>query len=150
MVDYVGVVNGSQVDMSRVFALGYLSEELLYAHRTALAIQEALAAAARPGITGGELYDLAIEMAAKAGLAQNFMGYGEQVKFVGHGIGLELNELPLLARGIKEKLQAGMVMAIEPKFIFPGVGAVGIENTFVVTPQGLEKLTTFTDEPVIL
>ncbi|AEG16311.1 peptidase M24 [Desulfofundulus kuznetsovii DSM 6115] len=150
MVDYVGVINGYQVDMTRVFALGYLPEDLLKAHETAVSIQNALVAAARPGVTGGELYELALEMATGAGLAEHFMGCGDQVRFVGHGIGLELNELPVLARGVKEKLQAGMVVAIEPKFIFPGRGAVGIENTFVVGEQGLERLTTFPDEVVVV
>ncbi|HHW44606.1 MAG TPA: aminopeptidase P family protein [Desulfotomaculum sp.] len=150
MVDYVGVANGYQVDMTRVFALGHLPPDLLEAHNTSVAIQNALAAAARPGVAGGELYDLALEMAQRAGLAEHFMGYGDQVKFVAHGVGLELNELPVLARGVKEKLQAGMVVAIEPKFIFPGRGAVGVENTFVVREGGLERLTCFPDEVVII
>ncbi|WP_456072963.1 M24 family metallopeptidase [Desulfofundulus thermocisternus] len=150
MVDYVGVASGYQVDMTRVFALGYLPEDLLRAHETAINIQNALVAAARPGVTCGELYDLALEMATAAGLAEHFMGCGEQVRFVGHGIGLELNELPVLARGAKDKLQAGMVLAIEPKFIFPGRGAVGIENTFVVRERELERLTRFPDEVVIV
>ncbi|OAT87032.1 M24 family metallopeptidase [Desulfotomaculum copahuensis] len=150
MVDYVGVVNGYQVDMTRVFAIGSLSGDLLAAHRTAVAIQDAIAAAARPGVTGDELYGLALDMAVKAGLGGHFMGYGDQVKFVGHGIGLELNEWPVLGRGMKEPLQAGMTLAVEPKFIFPGRGAVGVENTFAVTPDGLERLTSYPDDVVIV
>ncbi|MGB9803213.1 M24 family metallopeptidase [Desulfofundulus sp.] len=150
MVDYVGVVNGYQVDMTRVFALHYLPEDLLDAHETALSIQNALVEAARPGVTGGELYELALEMATAAGLQEHFMGCGDQVRFIGHGVGLELNELPVLARGVKDKLQPGMVVALEPKFVFPGRGAVGIENTFAVGEQGLEKLTNYPDDVVIV
>lgn len=150
MIDYVGVVNGYQVDMTRVFALGGLPDDLLAAHRTAVAIQDAVAAAARPGVTGDELYELALQMAVEAGLAEHFMGCGDQARFVGHGIGLELNEWPALGRGVKEPLQAGMTVAVEPKFVFPGRGAVGVENTFVVTPHGLERLGGFTDEVVVV
>jgi Xaa-Pro aminopeptidase len=69
------------------------------------------------------------------------MGYSQQAQFVGHGIGLEVNELPVLAAKFNTELQAGMVLAIEPKFAFPGLGAVGIENTYVVGNNGLEKIT---------
>ena len=81
-------------------------------------------------------------MAEQAGLGDRFMGPpGDQARFVGHGVGLELDELPVLAPGFKGTLAAGQTIAIEPKFVFPGQGAVGIENTFVVTASGGEKLT---------
>ncbi|WP_027717556.1 M24 family metallopeptidase [Desulfovirgula thermocuniculi] len=150
MVDFVVVAAGGyQVDVSRVFAVGSLPPDLVYAHRVALEIQEALVKAARPGTACGELYALACEVAAGAGLAAHFMGCDEQVRFVGHGVGLELNELPVLAQGVKDKLAPGMVVALEPKFVFPGRGAVGIENTFVVRENGLERLTAYPDEVVI-
>jgi Xaa-Pro aminopeptidase len=74
------------------------------------------------------------------------MGAGGGVPFLGHGVGLEVDELPVLARGSRELLAEGMVIAIEPKFALPGIGAVGIENCFAVTDQGLEKLTVTADE----
>lgn len=70
------------------------------------------------------------------------MGYPEPVTFIGHGLGLELDELPVLAAGFGTPLQEGMVFALEPKFVFPE-GAVGIENTFVTTARGIENLTLF-------
>ncbi|GBF34078.1 Xaa-Pro aminopeptidase [Desulfocucumis palustris] len=145
MVDYVGAFDGYCVDMSRVFVAGCLAEKLERAHRTAVDIQNSLAEQAKPGVTGEELYESALAMAVKAGLSDNFMGFGQQVSFVGHGVGIELNELPVLARGVKTPLEAGMVIALEPKFIFPGEGAVGIENTFVVTSPGLERLSSHPD-----
>ena len=89
-------------------------------------------------------------MAEAAGLSENFMGFGtDQVKFLGHGVGLELDELPVLAAGVKSRLMPGMVIAIEPKFTFPGEGVVGIENTFAITENGLERLTLTPDELAI-
>ena len=69
------------------------------------------------------------------------MGTTQQAKFIGHGIGLEINEAPVLAPRIKQELEPGMVFALEPKIVIPGVGPVGIENSWVVTSEGVEKLT---------
>src|SRR5690606_32883564 len=72
----------------------------------------------------------------------NFMGFGNRrVKFLGHGIGLHVDELPVLAKGFDEPLQEGMVFAVEPKAGVEGVGMVGIENTFIVTPEGGRCIT---------
>jgi Xaa-Pro aminopeptidase len=79
------------------------------------------------------------------------MGAGsERVTFVGHGFGLEIDELPLLAKGWDEPLEPGMVFALEPKFVFPGVGAVGIENSYLVTADGAERLTSAPEELIEL
>ena len=80
-------------------------------------------------------------MATAAGLADYFMGHNQKAGFVGHGIGIEINEGPVLAPRSKDILARGMVFALEPKFVIPGVGAVGIENSFAVQETGLEKLT---------
>jgi Xaa-Pro aminopeptidase len=86
-------------------------------------------------------------MAEQSGLGVNYMGApGENAKFVGHGVGLELDEFPVLAQGFKMPLQLGQTIAIEPKFVIPGQGVIGIENTFVVTASGGEKLTDLPDE----
>jgi Xaa-Pro aminopeptidase len=69
------------------------------------------------------------------------MGYREnRVNFIGHGIGLELDELPILAKGLKAPIKPGMTFALEPKFVFPE-GAIGIENSFVMTENGPEYLS---------
>lgn len=78
------------------------------------------------------------------------MGTKQQAKFVGHGIGIQINELPVLTPRSKEELQPNMVFALEPKFVIPGVGAVGIENSFLVTETGLEKLTLCKEEIIQL
>jgi Xaa-Pro aminopeptidase len=86
-------------------------------------------------------------MAEQARLGDAFMGPpGDQARFVGHGVGLELDELPVLAPGAKAIVAAGQTIAVEPKFVFPGVGAIGIENTFVATEGGGERLTELSDD----
>ena len=78
------------------------------------------------------------------------MGHKQQAGFVGHGVGLEINEAPVLAPRSKHILKEGMTFALEPKFVIPGVGAVGIENTYVVTSTGIEVLTRFDEEIIEL
>jgi len=144
-VDYVGIVGGYMVDQARTFFLGQPADEFLRVHSVGLAIQEALAHQGKPGVAAEALYKTSLAMAADAGLNRGFLGYPQPVPFVGHGVGLELDELPLVGKGSPHRLAEGMVIALEPKFILPGKGLAGIENTFVVTGEGLEKLTRYDD-----
>ncbi|MDR2469848.1 MAG: M24 family metallopeptidase, partial [Tannerella sp.] len=150
MVDMVGNYTPWLTDMTRVFAVGRLSELAYRAHQTSRTIQEKVMQAAQPGIACAALYDLARTEVEKNGLTDYFMGTHQQAKFVGHGIGLQINEPPVLTPRSKEVLQPGMVFALEPKFVSPGVGAVGNENSFLVTATGLEKLTVFEEEIIPL
>ena len=151
LVDFVFALDGYLSDHTRIFALGNLSNELTAAHRAMLDIQEIVKSAAKPGITGGELYELAITEAGGRGLGEYFMGVGDQrIRFIGHGVGLELDEFPFLAKGQQMPLEEGMIIALEPKAIFPGKGVVGIENTHVVAPSGLLQLGSFNEEIVIV
>jgi len=151
MVDYGGFYNGYIVDMTRIFCLGKLEPGLEPAFRSSLAIQDWVRENLVPGRICEDLYNGACRMAADVGLADNFMGHpGEPAKFVGHGVGLELDELPVLAPRFKALLQAGNVVAVEPKFLFPTRGAVGIENTFAVTEKGAERLTGLPDDIICL
>ena len=147
MIDFVGVIDGYLADQTRIFCIGQLPDKLVHAHETALLIQEAVKQMAVPGALCEDIYRHAIKMAAESGYGEHFMGYSEPVTFIGHGVGIELNEWPVLAPGFKTPLEKGMVIALEPKFIF-SEGAVGIENTFVVGEKGLETLTLF-DEKII-
>jgi Xaa-Pro dipeptidase len=150
-IDYTGVFDGYIVDMTRVFALGPLSEPLLHAFQTSLEIQSYLAQNLKPGVICEELFLGAAALAEKAGLASFFMGPpGENARFVGHGVGLELDEFPVVAQGFKVALQAGQTIAIEPKFVIPGQGVIGIENTFAVSEQGGERITDIPDDIVFI
>jgi Xaa-Pro aminopeptidase len=139
--DFVTARDGYTADFTRMFVLGALDERLEEAYDVALRIQKAVAARARTGVRCRELYEAAREMAEAAGLAGSFMGHGEgQVRFIGHGVGLELDELPVLSPN-DLALEEGMVFALEPKFVLPGLGAIGIENMWLVTSDAPEVLT---------
>ena len=146
MVDMAGNYTAYMTDMTRVFSVGKLTKLAYKAHQVALEIQEEIASATRPGALCSELYNIAARIVEKEKLEAYFMGTKQQAKFVGHGIGLQINELPVLTPRSKEILEENMIFALEPKFVIPGVGAVGIENSFLVTANGSEKLTVFPEE----
>lgn len=148
MVDMGGNFYGYMGDMSRVFSIGRLPEKAYAAHQTCLEIQEAVAEKAKPGVVCEDLYNIAINMVTKAGFADYFMGTTQKAKFIGHGIGLEINEMPVLAPRMRQELEPGMVFALEPKIVLPGIGPVGIENSWAVTAEGVEKLTLCKEEIV--
>jgi Xaa-Pro dipeptidase len=151
LVDYVFAYKGYLSDHTRIYSIGELPDDLIRAHGAMLSIQAAIIREAKPGIAAGWIYEMAIELARDAGYSENFMGAGDdqRIRFVGHGVGLELDEYPFLAAGQKMLLQERMVIALEPKLIFPERGVVGIENTHLVTPDGLQQLTVF-DENIIV
>ena len=147
IADLVGGHDGWLADQTRTFAVGRLDADLHTAHDCAVAILRAVEAELRPGTPAGTLYDLAEGMAVDAGLEDHFMGAGPQrVRFLGHGVGMEIDELPVLAPGFDEPLEEGNVIAVEPKFVFPGRGSVGIENMYAVTADGFETMTTAPEE----
>ncbi len=151
LVDYVFVQDGYISDHTRIFSIGNLPDDLMKTHTAMLDIQEAVKKQAVPAAITGDLYELMISMADKKGYADIFMGSGERkIRFTAHGVGLELDEFPFLAMGQKMPLEKGMVIALEPKAVIPGKGVVGIENTFLVTDTGLESLTKFSDDIVII
>lgn len=150
-VDFTGVFSGYITDMTRIFVIGALDPELQHAFDVSIEIQNTLQALLQPGAICEELFLKSAEMATAAGLGDYYMGMpGENARFVGHGVGLELDEFPVLAQGFKVPLQAGQTIAIEPKFAFPGKGVIGIENTFAVTAVGGEKLTAIPDDITFL
>ena len=79
-------------------------------------------------------------------MKEYFMGHNHQVKFIGHGVGIQLNEIPVVMERNRGPLAENMIIALEPKFVLPGIGAVGVENTYIVTPEGLENITPLDEE----
>jgi Xaa-Pro aminopeptidase len=151
LVDYVFVLNGYMSDHARIFAIGDLPDDLIRAHEAMLKVQAMVKREAKPKVKAGKLYDISLELAKKLGYEKYFMGIGDRrIRFVGHGIGLELDEYPFLAKGQELELEEGMTIALEPKLIFPKKGVVGIENTHVVTGEGLKQLTHFDEKICIL
>ncbi|MBW1720484.1 MAG: aminopeptidase P family protein [Deltaproteobacteria bacterium] len=148
-VDFGVGVNGYLSDQTRTLVLGELPDDLRRAHDCSRKILHLLAQEAKPGVPCRELYHLAEDLAGREGFGDVFMGYGEgKVKFIGHGFGLEIDEYPIITPSFPDVLQEGMVFALEPKFIFPGRGVVGIEDDYLVTSSGLERLT-LTDQDLI-
>lgn len=146
MVDVNGNFTGYMTDLSRVYSLGEISEKARHAHAVSLEIERAVMSMARPGVAASELYDKALAIARDRKVEDYFMGHRQKAGFVGHGVGIEINEQPVLAPRSRDVLEAGMVFALEPKFVIPGVGPVGIENTFLVTDDGVERLTNCEEE----
>lgn len=144
LVDHVFAINGYIADNARIFSLGPIADDLLRAHDAMLEVQEMAKQKAVPGMETGRLYEMMVEMATASGYGDCFMGVGDRrIRFTGHGVGLELDEFPFIAKGQNLLIEKDMVIALEPKVVMPGRGVVGIENTLLVTDTGLESLTRF-------
>ncbi|MCU0589905.1 MAG: Xaa-Pro peptidase family protein [Desulfobacterales bacterium] len=151
MLDYVFSLRGYLSDHTRLFSLGPIPEDLVKAHSTMLALQVELQRMAKPGAVSGSLFDFAWHYVSERGYANHFMGANdERVRFIGHGVGLELDEFPFLNAGQTMELEENMVIALEPKLVFPGRGVVGIENTHLVTKTGLEQLGQYPGEITVV
>lgn len=137
MLDLVFGVGGYMVDTARLYTFGRPDPDVERAHKLALEIQNRAAAAMVPGAVPEEIYEAALAAVRAEGLEAEFMGWGpNKVRFLGHGVGLEIDELPVVAARFKEPLLAGMTVALEPKFFFGEKKSAGLENTFVVRPEG--------------
>ncbi len=135
-------VEGYHTDKTLTYMFGRpLPAEAIQAHRKCVEVQNEVAAQLKPGAVPSRIYQGILEK-LPAEFRDNFMGFGNRrARFLGHGIGLEVDETPVIADGFDEPLQENMVLAVEPKKGIKDVGMVGIENTFVVSPQGGRCLT---------
>ncbi len=150
-VDLVACVNGYVVDMTRMYALGSLPERAWEAWQAVREIYAAMQQEARPGVAPGKLFHRLWDLVRARGLQDYFMGQGpDRVGFLAHGVGLELDEFPFLSARFPFPLAENMVLAFEPKFFLPEIGMVGLEDTGVITPSGVEWLTRSPREPRII
>jgi Xaa-Pro aminopeptidase len=147
LVDFGTCYHGYQADETRMFSIGKMGQKFVDAYNACKEIHDAVLENARPGADCEALFLKTLQLAGKLGYKDSYLGPpGLQTRFIGHGIGLELNELPFLALGQSYPLEEGMTFAVEPKIVFPGEGSVGIENTVVVTRDGCEILTPISQE----
>lgn len=141
MVDLSGNYGVYQSDITRTYYLGELPKEVIRAHHLSIEFQRWFESYAKDGAPVAEVYNHFLRRAEEEGFAEYFMGHENQVKFVGHGVGIEINEPPVLTARSKDIFRANMVIALEPKFVFPKVGAVGLENTYIIGRDGAENIT---------
>ncbi len=142
IIDYAFSSNGYHVDQTRMFSWGKPSDTVLKAYNAMLKVEEAVFESLKPGTTWTSVYEKSLKKAEELGYAEIFMGLGqEKVKFVGHGVGLELDEPPLLAPKMDYTIEKGMVIAIEPKVAIPDTGIIGIEDTVIIGENGIENIT---------
>ena len=135
-------VDGYHTDKTMTYMFGRpLPESAISKHKKCLEIQNKMAGMLKPGNIPAEIYRN-IMGGLDSEFAENFMGYkNRNVKFLGHGIGLHVDERPVIAEGFNEPLELGMAIALEPKIGIEGIGMVGIENTFLVTEKGGRCIT---------
>lgn len=141
-IDYGGAYNGYITDETRSFVVGELQDVFQRPYEAARSIIEDVMTYGKAGIDCTEIFSRAYGIVKKEGLEEYFLGYGDgKVAFIGHGLGLEINELPVITSRHSRILQEGMVFAFEPKFVLPPHGAIGIEVDFIVRTNGLERVT---------
>ena len=148
-IDVCGVSRGYIADETRTFVVGRLSSEAMEVQRATQAILKGLETELRPGVGCEALWTRAAELAEGLGVSDGFMGIGEtKLRFIGHGVGIELDELPVLADRIPGEVPEGAVVALEPKVVVPGVGVLGEENTYYVKPGSPRVITRAPPGPI--
>jgi Xaa-Pro aminopeptidase len=144
-------MSGYSTDKTMIYMFAEpIPDEALAAHRRCVDLQLELAAQLKPGAIPAEIYTRTLE-SLEPGFLEHFMGFGSRrARFLGHGVGLHIDEPPVLAEGFEAPLAESMVLALEPKKGIPDVGMVGTENTYVVTPAGGRSLTGLLPGPILV
>ncbi|WP_068668888.1 M24 family metallopeptidase [Thermosulfurimonas dismutans] len=144
LCDFSGFYAGYYVDQSRMSSLGGVSPEIRDLFEMAEILMDSAERALKPGIPAEEVFFSVLKEAERLGVEKYFMANGEEgVNFVGHGVGLCIDEEPALAPGMKTELLPGMALALEPKLHVPGIGVIGLEDTFFLKEDSLERVTSY-------
>lgn len=151
LFDFGFVLDGYHVDMTRMASHDEPAQAVIEAYKAMLEIEKVCVAALIPGASWESVYQIAVNLSDKFGFTDEFMGIGrEKVRFVGHGVGLQLDEPPFFAPKMHQTIEENMVVAIEPKVSLPGIGVVGIENTYLIRKSGALLITPAEHEFIIL
>jgi len=141
-IDHATMYRGYHSDEGRTFVVGKARDKQKRLFDVVRRAQDAAIAQMGPGVPVAEVYRAALRVAKDAGYEEYFMAYGQYgVEYLGHGLGLEIDEPPLVGPRTTTLLAEGMTLALEPKLIIPGWGGVDLEDTLVVTGDGCEVLT---------
>src|SRR5712691_6309681 len=131
MIDVCGGYAGYIADGSRTYSLGPVSQQMRETYKYIVELNTWIEDQLRPGNIPSQIYQEILDRIAKTSFAAHFMGAGEnQVRFVAHSVGLELDETPVIAPKFDAPLEAGVVLAVEPKVFYPGLGGIGVENKY--------------------
>jgi Xaa-Pro dipeptidase len=142
MVDFGFRLRGYHLDETRMFSCGPMEDGAFKASGAAIAIHDAVLSAVRPGVTVDELFRLSVGKAEELGYGDQYLGpSGNKVTFIGHGIGMELIEGPIIAKGREDSLEPGMTFALEPKIVFEHEFIAGVESVFAVTETGYRMIS---------
>jgi Xaa-Pro aminopeptidase len=142
MVDLGSVLNGYHMDETRMFAIDSMPARAMKTCRAAIEIHNSIIEKAKPGIPLCDIFGHSVQLSEKLGYADSYLGAsGHKVSFVGHGIGLEIIEPPVISRNRKDLLEPGMTFALEPKFVFENEFTAGVESVFLVTETGARLIS---------
>ena len=142
MIDFTSVLNGYHLDETRMFAIDAMPDRAMRASQATIHIHNTVLERVKPGITVGELFEISASEAKSLGVEEQYLGPpGYKVTFIGHGLGLELIEPPVLAKGREDPLVPGMTLALEPKMVFEDEFAAGIESVLLVTASGCRLIS---------
>ena len=144
VIDCGAVVGGYASDITRTVAIGGLPEDMTQVYQVVRQANRAGREAVRPGMMAQQIDQAARQVIEDAGYGEFF------IHRTGHGLGLEVHEPPYIVAGNKEPLRAGMTFTVEPGIYLPGRGGVRIEDDVVVTPDGVESLTTLSRDLMLL
>jgi Xaa-Pro aminopeptidase len=143
LVDFATNLNGYHMDETRMFAIGSMPQKALDGCRAAIEIHDGVLDALKPGMTAHEVFEMSVKIARQLGCGDPYLGpEGYKVSFVGHGIGMELIEFPVLAKGKLTVLQPGMTLALEPKLVYGDEFMAGVESVFEITEAGTRLIST--------
>lgn len=142
LVDFATIQNGYHMDETRMFAMGTMPQKPLDGSKAAIAIHNAILDELKPGMTAHDIFEFSVDAANKEGCDVPYLGpNGYKVTFVGHGIGMELIEGPILAKNRHMPLVPGMTFALEPKLVYKDEFMVGVESVFRVTETGTSLIS---------
>ncbi len=149
ILDYEGIINGYKSDMTRTFAIDSLPKHMIEAYELTYEINDFAKKHMKAGVLCQDIYAEAYNIVSQSKHKDFFMGFEKPVPYIGHGLGLEVDELPVIVQKNPTELMENMVIALEPKFLFED-GAVGIENTFQITKAEPVVLTPYNENIIIV
>lgn len=150
LIDFGICYHGYQVDQTRMYAIGSMPDLFILAYEACREIHYRVLEKALTGMVSRDLFEYSVDLADELGFGDVYLGYKpHKVRFLAHGIGIELAEFPFISATHDYPIEEGMVFAIEPKIVFPKKGACGIENT-VLIENGKYRILTDIDERIMI